>query len=289
MLRGVRACPGTPRARPRTCSRRGRGYARQHDQLPPAQGRAARGRPRHPLPASDQGPAQGDAPRRRQAGHPVRRRGGRRGRPHRPAHDHRPGQDRLGGPLRPVAVPGAATRGEGRLPSRRVGAGVCRPRTGALRAPGRGPGPGPCGAAGGRACGRRTVRGAARRRPGGRVHPGPAADGAGAGALRRVGAAADGGHTGADLQLRLRRRRADRRARRGAGDRPDREAAARRGTQHLCGDRPVRARSGRIRCSGVDRTRPRRRDPADRRTEHADRPGPARWRDACGGVHRPAL
>ena len=75
----------------------------------PAPGRAgACARPSSRPPASAPGScpatkahAQGDAAGRRQAGDPVRRRGGRRGRPRRRPHDHRPQQARPRGPLRP--------------------------------------------------------------------------------------------------------------------------------------------------------------------------------------------
>ena len=56
------------------------------------QGRHPRSRPGHPLPPRHEGDAEGDAPGRRQAGHPVRRRGGGRGRPRRRPHGHRPQQ-----------------------------------------------------------------------------------------------------------------------------------------------------------------------------------------------------
>ena len=49
----------------------------------------------------DQGDAEGDAAGRRQAGHPVRRRGGRRRGPARRAHGHGPQQDGAREPLRP--------------------------------------------------------------------------------------------------------------------------------------------------------------------------------------------
>ena len=65
------------------------------------QGSHSRRRTRHPIPSRDQGDAEGDAPGRRQAGHPVRRRGGRRRRPARRADDHRPQQERAREPLRP--------------------------------------------------------------------------------------------------------------------------------------------------------------------------------------------
>ena len=65
------------------------------------EGRHPRRRPRHPLPARHQGDAEGDAARRRQAGDPVRRRGGRRGRHRRHPDDHRPQQERAREPLRP--------------------------------------------------------------------------------------------------------------------------------------------------------------------------------------------
>ena len=57
-----------------------------------AEGRHSRGRPRHPLPSRHQSAAQGDAAARRQAGHPVRGRGGGPGRHHRHPDHHRPGQ-----------------------------------------------------------------------------------------------------------------------------------------------------------------------------------------------------
>ena len=64
------------------------------------QGRVPRRGPRHTLPAGDQGAAQGNAAARRQADHPVRRRGGARvgRRPHHPR--HRPRQERHRGSLR---------------------------------------------------------------------------------------------------------------------------------------------------------------------------------------------
>ena len=73
-----------------------------------------RGRARHPVPPRDEGDAQGDAARRRQAGHPVRGRGGRRRRAPRCAHDHRPQQERAREPLRP------RDRARGRPSSRRA-------------------------------------------------------------------------------------------------------------------------------------------------------------------------
>ena len=48
------------------------------DEVTRAQSRLPRGRARHPVPAGHQGAAEGDAAARRQADHPVRRRGGRR-------------------------------------------------------------------------------------------------------------------------------------------------------------------------------------------------------------------
>ena len=65
------------------------------------EGRHSRRRTGHAIPARDQGDAEGDAARRRQARHPVRRRGGGRRRPHRRAHDHGPQQERPREPLRP--------------------------------------------------------------------------------------------------------------------------------------------------------------------------------------------
>ena len=60
----------------------------------------------HPIPAGDQGRAQGAAAGRRPAGAAVHRRGGRRRRHQRRPADHRPRQDVDGGPLRPAALPG---------------------------------------------------------------------------------------------------------------------------------------------------------------------------------------
>ena len=61
-----------------------------------AQGRAARRRPRHPLPARHQGDGQGDAAGGGQAADPVRGRGGARRRHRAVLHGHRPRQDRAG-------------------------------------------------------------------------------------------------------------------------------------------------------------------------------------------------
>ncbi len=58
------------------------------------QGRHSRRRTRDTLPSRHQGDAQGDAAGRRQAGHPVRRRGGRAGRHRRHPGHHRPQQER---------------------------------------------------------------------------------------------------------------------------------------------------------------------------------------------------
>ena len=74
---------------------------------PHHEGRHSGSRPRHSVPPGDEGDAERDASRRRQAGHPVRRRRGRERRPHRCAHDHRPQQERPREPLRP----GRRTRG----------------------------------------------------------------------------------------------------------------------------------------------------------------------------------
>ena len=65
------------------------------------QGGHPRGRPRHPLPAADQGPTEGDGAGRRPSGHPVRRRGGRAGRHRRHPHHHRSDQAQRRRPLRP--------------------------------------------------------------------------------------------------------------------------------------------------------------------------------------------
>ena len=82
---------------------------------PGAQGRDPRGGTRHPFPAGDEEPAQGDAARRRQAVDPVRRRGGGAGRSHRHPHHHRSGQAGDRGPLRPQlrarVLPGAEGHG----------------------------------------------------------------------------------------------------------------------------------------------------------------------------------
>ena len=65
-----------------------------------SQGRLPRRRAGHALPARHQGAAQGDAAARRQADHPVRRRGSGGGRPDQHHHRHRPGEERDRGPLR---------------------------------------------------------------------------------------------------------------------------------------------------------------------------------------------
>ena len=93
---------GRPPTRPRP-----RFHARSQGCLP-------RRRLGHPVPPRHQGPAEGDAAARRQAGDPVRRRGGRRRR-HR-AGDHRHLEPEAGdrGPLRHLLRAGAPARGEGR-------------------------------------------------------------------------------------------------------------------------------------------------------------------------------
>ena len=129
------------------------------------QGGRPRRRPRHPVPARHQGDAQGDAAGRRQAGHPVRRRGGRRGRPRRRPDGHRPQQARAGGPLRPQLRARGGAGGQGRhRPAQRVR--ECRrARRHALHAPGRPARARPRRAVRGAPRRRRAVRRAARRRP----------------------------------------------------------------------------------------------------------------------------
>ena len=100
-----------------------------------SQGRHPRRGARHPLPAGDQEPAQGDAPRRRQAVDPVRGRRGGPCRAHRHPDHHRPGQARDRGPLRPQlrarVLPGAA----GQARAAQGGAGVLRARRHPLHPP----------------------------------------------------------------------------------------------------------------------------------------------------------
>ena len=102
----------------------------------------------HPLPAGHQGPAEGDAAPRRQADHPVRRRGGGRRR-HRAGH-HRHLVPEAGdrGPLRPQLRAGAPARGEGRHREAAPGPPHQRPRADRLRPPEGAAGPGSRGAHG---------------------------------------------------------------------------------------------------------------------------------------------
>ena len=99
------------------------------DDQPGPQGRHPGRGTRHPVPAGDEEPAQGDAPGRRQAVDPVRGGGGGPRRPHRHPDHHRPGQARDRGPLRPQlrarVLPGA--EGQATTCSRRSR----RPRTSA--------------------------------------------------------------------------------------------------------------------------------------------------------------
>ena len=109
-----------------------------HHGTPGQEGRHPRRRPRHPVPSRRQGPAQGDAAAGRQAGHPVRGRGGRRVRDHRHPDHHRPGQAKHGGPLRPVLRAGVPP-GRGRASSTQLAEmrGHRRHGRDPLRAPGR--------------------------------------------------------------------------------------------------------------------------------------------------------
>src|SRR5690242_5727215 len=254
------------------------------------QGGNPRRRPGYQVPARDQGDAQGDASRRRQAGYPVRRGGSRRGRPRRRPDDHRPQQGLHRESLRPgLRARGGAGR-QGRRRAAGPGARVQRAGHRALRAPGRAEGPRPRRALRGPARRPRAVRGAARRRPHRQPRPAARADDRGARAARRQRGRADGGRPGAGLPVRLRRDHADRRGGRGHGDRSGGEAGARLGAEQLDPDRALRLRSGRVRRAARDPARARRRDPAHRRAADAGqaRSG-GRRRRARRAVPRPPL
>ena len=107
-----------------------------------------RGRSRHPVPPRDQGDAEGDAAGRRQAGHPVRGRGGRRRRPARRPDGHRPQQERAREPLRPRS-PSSRRRSSSKGDTDRLEKVnySTDSRRHPLRAPGRPEGPRPRGAA----------------------------------------------------------------------------------------------------------------------------------------------
>ena len=100
-----------------------------------SQGCLPRRRLGHPFPPGHQGPAQGDAAPRRQADHPVRGRGSRRGRDR--AGHHRHVQPEAGdrGPLRPLLRARAPARGEGRHRDAPAGPGDQRPGPGGVRPP----------------------------------------------------------------------------------------------------------------------------------------------------------
>ena len=216
--------------------------AKQRDQ-----GRHPRRRPGHQVPARDQGDAQGNAAGGRQARDPVRRGGGRRGRPGRRADDHRPEQALHRGPLRPELRTRRGAGRQGRHRAAGPGARVQRPGHRALRAPGRPEGARPRRALRGPARRRRAVRGAARRRHHRQPRPAADPDDRGAPALRRQRRRADGGRPGAGLAVRLRGDHADRRGGRGHGHRPGGEAGARLGAEQLDPDRPLRLRPGGVR------------------------------------------
>src|SRR4029077_14011791 len=95
---------------------------------------------------------------------------------------------------------------------------------------------------------------------------------------------------GAGLPVRQRGHHADGRGGRGHGHRPGREAGARRGTEQLDPDRPLRLRPGRVRRAARNPARAGRRDPAHRRAADAGQARPGRrWRRARRAVPRPPL
>ena len=100
-----------------------------------SKGRLPRRRLGHPLPAGHQGAAQGDAAAGRQADHPVRGRGGRRGRDRAGHHRHLQPEAGDRGPLRPLLRARAPARGEGRHRDAPAGPRDQRPRPGRLRPP----------------------------------------------------------------------------------------------------------------------------------------------------------
>ena len=163
---GPARCHGGP---PRPAVRRGSGTAeaktpeRSRSHEGPHR-RVPRRGSRHPLPARDEGPAQGDAPPRRQAHDPVRRRGGggRRARPRQ--HRDRARQARHRGPLRLGRRAGVLPAGAGEVGGAGPdqddlgpGVGVLRPTEGAAR-------PGPRHPVRAAPRGRRAVRRLPRRR-----------------------------------------------------------------------------------------------------------------------------
>ena len=229
----------------------------------------------HPLPPRDQGHAEGDAARRRQAGDPVRRGGVGARRSRRRARHHRSQQGRPRGPLRPQLGARGRPRGQGRRAPPRAGPGVGRPRQGALRPAGPAARARPRRPGGQGARRQQPVRGAARRRPHRQPRPPPRGDGAGARGEGRQRHRPHGGARGVGPPLRLRRRRPAP-GRRRAHHGPGREARRVRGAEQPRHHRPLRPRPLGLRGARAHQAGARRRDPAHRRpagARHVRRPG----------------
>ncbi len=124
------------RGRRRNCPQRLAGMPGYRHGLHHHQGGDPRRRDGNAIPARHQGDAEGDAAGRRQAGHSVRGRGGRRRGPHGRAHDHRPQQDGAREPLRPRRRARGAAAREGRHRAAGEGQLLERAGRGALRAQG---------------------------------------------------------------------------------------------------------------------------------------------------------
>src|SRR5581483_9020217 len=260
--------------------RRARGtHCEEGDAQTRAQGGVSGGGARHPHPAGDQGDAEGDADRRRQAADPLCDGRGEGGGDRAVLFRHRPRQERDRGLLRRRLRAGSdAARARQDRTARRDALVAARCRADRLYPPAAPAGPRPRRVVRAQPGRRRAVRGAAGRRSDGVRAALPAADGRGVREDRRQRRRRRGAAR-ADQPLRRARHRRGRRAA-GAGPRRRREAGARGGAVEPDDHRPLHHPARDLLPSRQDQAGQRQRDPAHRRAGGADRRRPSLLRAA---------